>query len=161
MAAQFAETDADKASWARLWTAVRTPWERTEDLSDLLGCARSAVAQWATGARQGPWTLLRAALRETARRHPAAVPKLVEALAAELFDASGRWVPRVEDGEELDWGKESEDVHIRHGELAQAVREGRPTAISFARERFIREAEEAERAAASLEGRLRAARVAG
>jgi transcriptional regulator with XRE-family HTH domain len=142
MAAQFPETENDRAAWTRLWALVRTPWERTEDLSQILGVARSAVAQWATGTHRGPWSLLRAALRETARRHPEAVPRLVEALAGELLDgARGRWVPE-EDLGERDWTDESTDLAVLQSDLHVAVRDGDAAAIERIAQRAHRELDE-------------------
>jgi transcriptional regulator with XRE-family HTH domain len=149
MALQFPETDADRASWARLWAAVRTPWERTEDLARLLGVARSAVAQWATGTHRGPWSLLRAALRETARRHPQAISGLVEALAGELLDARGRWVPETDD-DVGEWSDESADVTVTLGELHSAVRKGDGAKVREFSRALVVEAEQAGRAAARV-----------
>ncbi len=135
MGQQIAETEADRAAWTRLWAMVRTPWDRTEDLATILGVARSAVAQWATGTHRGPWSLLRAALRETARRHPESVSRLVEALAGELLDVRGRWTPD-EDLGQRDWTDEAADLAGMQGDLHRAVRAGDAAGV----ERVAREA---------------------
>lgn len=150
MATQLPETDADRAAWARLWAAVRTPWDRTEDLATLLGVARSAVAQWATGVHRGPWSLLRAALRETARRHPAAVSGLVEALAGELLDARGRWIPETDDGDVGDWSDESADVLMTISDIHKAKRAKDQKAADALSRTLVVEAEQAARAARSV-----------
>lgn len=142
MAAQFPETEADKASWARLWTMVRLPWERTDDLAHVLGVVRSAVSQWANGPNRGPWSLLRAALRETARRYPESIPRLVEALAGELLDgARGRWVP-LEDLGQREWSDEAADFAAMTGELHLAVRQGNAEAVERVADRAHRDVDE-------------------
>lgn len=140
------ETAADRAAWARLWTLTRSPWERTEDLAHVLGVARSAVAQWATGDRQGPWAALRAALRETARRRPTSVARLVEGLASELLDAHGRWIP---EGQAVgDYRDESDDVVDALAGLTRLIRSGAPKSeVTAAARRLVREAEECASAA--------------
>lgn len=140
------ETDEDRALLRRLLARAADPWSRLEDLAAVLGLARSAVSQYLSGARGVGWHVVVGALRRTARRYPAAVPGLVEALAAELLDARGRWVPE-EDGPPGEWTKESGDVTVAHGRLAEAVREGTRSVVSLRAREFVREAEEAARAA--------------
>lgn len=150
MPTHYTETDGDRAAWARLWGLVRQPWERTEDLARVLGVARTTIAEWCPPGRNagaGPWTLLRAALRETARRYPEAVPALVESLAGELFDARGRWIPEGDDAGGT-WAEESADVTVAHAHLVEAVREGDPVKIRQRARELIRETAEAAAAAA-------------
>lgn len=140
------ETDADRALLRRLLARAADPWSRIEDLGAVLGLDRSTVSKYISGARGVAWHVVVAALRRTARRHPEAVPGIVEALAAEVLDARGRWVPESDEptGSFLD---ESTDVTVAQGELAQAVRSGRPEIVRERARALVREAEEAARAA--------------
>lgn len=146
--AAISETKADRQSWADLWAAANDPWERTQDLADVLGVCRSAVQQYTSGARGGPWPSLRAALRATARRHPRAVPGLVQALARILLDARGTWVPDVDAGDLLGVHEEVADVTVACGRLLSAAREGASQAvIEHLTRELVREATEAGAAA--------------
>jgi hypothetical protein len=147
------EQPEDRAAWARLWQLARSCWPRTEDLAAELLVSRPAVASWATGAERGPWALLRLALRESARRFRDHEPRLVEAMARELFDLHGTWVPDPEAAGE--WTEESEDAVVAHGELVQAVRGGGATEIEFVARKFAREAQQAAAAAAEIARRKR------
>lgn len=124
MATSLPSTPADLAAWARLWELARDPWTRTEDLAEVLGVSRSAVAQWATGTREGPWSMLRGALRRTARRYPLDVPRMVATLARELFDAEGRWVS-ADVAEDLgSVPEELADVMVAAARLVEAGQRG-------------------------------------
>jgi hypothetical protein len=90
MAATFPETARTRAAWALLWSTVRAPWkaaERTADLAEELGCARTAVSQWCTGAdeRMGPWSLLYDTCKLTGEAFPARVPEILRTLGRDLF----------------------------------------------------------------------------
>lgn len=150
MPLQHAETPADRDAWARLWGFVRDPWERDADLAEFLGVGRSTIVEWSPGGRNvghGPWSLLRLALRRTARRYPASVPSLVQALARELLDAEGRWVPEAAAATVGPYAEESADVVDSLAELRGEVRSGDRDRIVAAARKLVEQAEEAARAA--------------
>lgn len=146
MPSPIPESDADRALLRRLLARAADPWTRLEDLAETLGVGRPAVSQYLSGARGVGWHVVVGALRRTARRHPDAVPGLVEALAGELLDARGRWVPE-EDGPPGAWEDESADVAVAHGRLVEAVRLGDSSEVAARARALIRESEEAARAA--------------
>lgn len=146
------ETLTDKRTWADLWAAALDPWDRTQDLADVLGCSRSAVQQYASGARRGPWPALRATLRATARRHPRAVPHLVQAFARIVLDVRGTWVPDLDPAGLGCLSTEVGDVTIACGQLLSAARDGASAdEIDRMTRELVREAMEAG-AAARREG---------
>jgi hypothetical protein len=149
MPTQHPETPADRLAWARLWAVVTGPWERLADLAAILGVGRTTVLEWGPEGRHvgsGPWPMLRQALRRTARAYPAEVPRLVQALAAELLDVEGTWSPLG--APTADYRDESDDVVDALAELTRAVRAGGdPGTIRRLADRLVREANEAAAAA--------------
>lgn len=141
MSSKFPETPRDRDAWARLWGLAREPWDRTEDLSTFLGVARSAVAQWCSGAERGSWPALRTALRETGRRFPEAVPRIIESLASELFDARGTWIP--EGSGSGSWHEEGSEAVTAIGDLHRTMRDGNPDQIEEAGHAAMREVHQA------------------
>jgi len=161
MGQRHPETPADRSAWARLWAIARRPWSKTEPLAKFLGVGRTTLVEWCPEGRNegaGEWALLRKALKETARSHPLQVAEMIEALAEELLDADGRWVPKGTAPEDLDWSEESDDVDIARGKLAEAMRSAiaPPTVIEAAADRFEREAHEAAQAARQAAAKRRA-----
>ena len=140
------ETDEDRAVLRRLLARAADPWSRIEDLAGSLGVARSAVSQYLSGARGVGWHVVVGALRRTARRHPEAVAGLVEALALELIDVRGRWVPD-EEGPTGSWTEEAADVVVAIGDVHRAVERGYAVAVTRLARLLEREAREAARAA--------------
>jgi len=146
---QYDQTEADRAAWARLWDMAREPWDRVQGLADYVGVSRTTVVEWCPGGRHpgsGPWCLLRRALRRTAQLYPAAVPRLVEGLIAELLDVHGRWVPTALD-DVGDYRDESGDVSIALGRLTEAVRAGDVATIQACARALVNESEEAAQSA--------------
>jgi hypothetical protein len=121
----ISDTPADREAAAAIWTAVLAPWRRAADLAECLGVDRSLVHHYASGARSASWAALRGALRSTAARHPEGVSALVQAVARELLDVRGTWIPEC-DGAQMDVGDELDDVTIAHADLVRAIRRQAP-----------------------------------
>lgn len=117
-------TRNDHATWARLWSLARSAWRTTEGLADRLGLARTTVSEYCSGARHGDWHVLIRALRESAREHPEEISRLVEALAYEVLDARGTWLPPVDTAHLGSAAEEAGDVTIAAGRLLEAHRRG-------------------------------------
>jgi hypothetical protein len=159
-------TPSDRAAWARLWQIARRPWESTDKLAKFLGYSRQAIEAWCPKGKNegsGSWPLLRAALKEAAQENPEAVPAMVQALAAELLDARGTWVPATggDGGEDLDWSEERADVDEVRGEAVRLVRAAAPaTQLELVANRIRKESDDEARALEQLAARRRAGRVA-
>lgn len=139
----FQESDEDKASLRHLLELAAGEWPRLDDIAERLGVARSTVSMWLSGDRSTPWAAVRGALRRTARRYPLVVPRLVEALAAELLDAKGRWIPAGEGGGSGSWERESSEQASAMGDLHRAMRDGDAEQIEAAAHDALRETQEA------------------
>lgn len=141
------ETDGDRALLRRLLAAGADPWARLEDLGAALGIDRSTVSKYMSGTRSVAWHVVVAALRRTARRHPEAVPGIVETLAREVLDVRGRWVPESDEPTGT-FEDENADVTLAQAELMRARREGAQPKLVMERARaLVKEAEDAARAA--------------
>lgn len=140
------ETPDHHALLRRLLALAADPWARLDDLAASLGVARSALSQWISGARGVGWVAVVEALRRTARRHPEAVSMLVEALAGELLDVRGRWIPET-DEDVGDWSEESADVVVTLGKITEAKRAKDDKKAESLSRTLVVEAEQAARAA--------------
>lgn len=139
----FQESEEDKASLRALLELAAGEWPRLDDVAAQLGVARSTVSMWLAGKNSTPWAAVRGALRRTARRYPAVVPRLVEALAFELLDVRGRWIPTGEGGGSGSWEQESSEQASAMGDLHRAMRGGDPIQIEAAAHEALRETQEA------------------
>ncbi len=148
---RFSETqwsENDRRGWAALWTMAVDPWPRVADLADRIGVARRSVTNWcnAGSKRRGSWSDLRGALLATARQHPEAVPRLVQAMASVLFDVDGTWIPRVDLHDLGDPNAELAGATIGLGRLAAAMDGDDPDLINQLADRLAVEALRAARA---------------
>lgn len=118
------ETHADREALASLWTAILAPWPRAADLAHVLGVDRSLLSHYASGSRSPGWPATRAAARHTARRYPEAAPALMQALAREMLDIEGHWVPEVDAQGLGSVDSEAADVMVATSALLTAARSG-------------------------------------
>jgi len=120
----IAETRADREALASIWTAILAPWPRAADLAAQLGVHRSLLSHYASGSRAPGWPATRAAARITVRRYPDAAPALMAALAREMLDVEGHWVPEVDAQGLGSVDAEAADVMVATSALLTAVRAG-------------------------------------
>lgn len=144
----IAETRADHDARASLFTALTAPWRHALDLARHLGVSPAALSMWCSGDRVPSWGAIRAAGRATALRHRGAVPTLVKALAREVLDVEGTWIPDADLAVATE-AEEADDVSIVLGRYLTARRAGDLEAARRYAEQLVTEAVELAAAARS------------